>query len=62
MGRDAEEAEIKETAGLSIAGIKELCMSVQINDLTFMDALDILKKRSIQCKKQFQKSEGRTGF
>lgn len=62
MGREASEAEIKETAGFSIAGIKELCMSVRINDLTFLEALDILKKRSVQCKKQFQKSEGKTGF
>lgn len=62
MGREASEEEIKQTDGFSIAGIKELCMSVRINDLTFLEALDILKKRSQKCKKQFQKSEGRTGF
>lgn len=62
MGRDAEEDEIKQTEGFSIAGIKELCMSVRINDLKFLDALAILKKRAEKCRKQFQKSEGRTGF
>lgn len=62
MGREASEEEVKQTDGFSIAGIKELCMSVRINDLTFLEALDILKKRSQKCKKQFQKSEGKTGF
>lgn len=62
MGREAEPDEIKQTEGFSIAGIKELCMSVRINDLKVTEALAILKERAEKCRKQFQKSEGKLGF
>lgn len=62
MGREATEEEITKTDGFSIAGIKELCMSVRINDLTPLDAIAKLKERAAKCKKNFQKSQDRLGF
>ena len=62
MGREATPEEIKDTGGLSVAGIKELCLLVRINDLTIPEAVARLKERATKCKKQFQKSSGNLGF
>jgi len=63
LHKDITQAEISLTKGLSIAALKEACLSVTVGKHTLEEAVKALKHRTELCERVFQKAkESHVGF
>lgn len=62
LNRDITDAELSASTDLSIAAIKEASLLVLVNKITLVEAIKMLKNRTLLCSKAFAQPVATLGF